>query len=428
MKNVIVLSISVFFTTAVFAQVKINAELKTLINQSFTYFPKVKEIENTLNTAEEKLQLTTLNKMPDVSFSTAYNFIMPKISFPINGKEFQFAPTNNIAASVGSSYTLFDFGRLKATIVKSKTDIQVAKDNIQLVKSQLANQISVIYYNIVYLQKAMSIQDSVINYFKENKMMVENKVKSGEMINIDVLNLQANIDGEENKKIDLNNSLKNQFSLLEFTTGSKITSGNIFDFNIDAINSVASVDVAQQNNPEFQLAKDKILLAQKEVNIVKLNSKPTIGLHAATGFRNGFVPEVNNLKFNYMAGFTFSLPIYSFGKTKEQIKFQQGFVKQNELAQISLTSNYKKDIEQSMIDVNTNIERIKNTESQLAATKMAQQLTTARYKNGVATYLDVTAAATNVQKAALSHLQYEYQLCLAKIELAKLLGYQFWNN
>ena len=134
MKNVIVLSISVFFTTAVFAQVKINAELKTLINQSFTYFPKVKEIENTLNTAEEKLQLTTLNKMPDVSFSTAYNFIMPKISFPINGKEFQFAPTNNIAASVGSSYTLFDFGRLKATIVKSKTDIQVAKDNIQLVK------------------------------------------------------------------------------------------------------------------------------------------------------------------------------------------------------------------------------------------------------------------------------------------------------
>ena len=68
------------------------------------------------------------------------------------------------------------------------------------------------------------------------------------------------------------------------------------------------------------------------------------------------------------------------------------------------------------------------SESQLQAAKQAQQIITSRYKNGVATYLDVTAAATNVEKAAFSKLQYEYQLCIAKIELARLLGVEYWNK
>ena len=34
-------------TTITMAQVKVNTELKSLITQSFSYFPKVKEVENT---------------------------------------------------------------------------------------------------------------------------------------------------------------------------------------------------------------------------------------------------------------------------------------------------------------------------------------------------------------------------------------------
>ena len=122
------------------------------------------------------------------------------------------------------------------------------------------------------------------------------------------------------------------------------------------------------------------------------------------------------------------MPLYNFGKTKQQVKLQETVVKQQELAQNTLAGTYKKDIEQALTDIKTNIERIRNTRSQLDAAKTAQQITASRYKNGVATNLDVTAAATNVQKAALTQLQYDYQLCLAKVELAKLLGYEYWGK
>jgi len=418
----------IYASNPLMAQVKVNTELKDFINQSFTYFPKVKEVENTVKTAEEKLTLTELNGKPNIDFDANYAYVKPKIEIPLGGQEFQFAPVHNLETSVTGSYALYDFGRIKANVVKAKNDIQLAKHSTEFVKAQLANQVSVIYYNIVYLQKAISIQDSVIRFYEENKQLTENKLKNGDALKIDVMNLQTNIDAEENRKVDLINSLDKQFNLLEYTTGLKKANAYTFDFDVNFLNADEGTSLAQKSNPEFMLAEDKIKQAKQEVEIAKLSDKPRVDVHAATGFKNGYFPNVNEITFNYNAGLSFTMPLYNFGRTKQQVKLQQSMVKQNELSQITLISNYRKDIEQALTDIKTNIERIRNTKSQLEAAKTAQQITASRYKNGVATNLDVTAAATNVQKAALTQLQYDYQLCLAKVELAKLLGYEYWKK
>jgi outer membrane protein len=41
------------------AQVQANSELKSLINKSFAYYPKVKEVENTVTTAKQKLDVVS---------------------------------------------------------------------------------------------------------------------------------------------------------------------------------------------------------------------------------------------------------------------------------------------------------------------------------------------------------------------------------
>jgi hypothetical protein len=409
-------------------QVKTNSELKKLINESFGYFPKVKEVENTVNIATENFQSVSLSKNPDIKFNTGYNYIMPEISFPINGKEIMFQPVNNVAASVGSNYTLFDFGKLKASVEKSKLGIKIAKENTALVKSGLANQIAAVYYNIVYFQKAIALQDSLIQFYLSSKQLAENKLKNGEALQLDILSLQANIDAEKNNKIDLESGLKKQQNLLNYITGTEKIGGKEFDFDIESIDVETGISIAQQNNPVFKIAGDQITQSKNEIDIIKLQNKPNIAVNAATGIRNGYVPDVNELRFNYMAGISFVFPIYSFGKTKQQIKLQETYVKQNELSKMSLASSYKKDIEQAKVDVNNNTEKIKNVSSQIDAASMARKITFSRYQNGVATYLDVMAAATQVQKATLAQLQYQYQLCVSKITLANLLGYEYWNN
>jgi len=215
-------------------------------------------------------------------------------------------------------------------------------------------------------------------------------------------------------------------NLLEYTTGIKQNTGKAFDFEINLTDANAALSVAQTSNIDFLLAKDKIKQSQSDLEIAKLGDKPFIALNAGAGVKNGYVPDVAEMRFNYAAGVSFTVPIYNGGKTKQQIKLQQNIVKQNELAVESLSSNYKKDIEQALTDIQSNYERINNTKGQTEQAVYAQQLAATRFKNGVGTNLELTNASTNVQRALLTTLQYEYQLCLAKVELARLMGYQYW--
>ena len=411
------------------AQVQVNNNLKSLINQSFGYFPKVKEVENLIVTAKEKLDISQ-NNQPTVDGNASYNFVMPKISLPlqVNGetKDFQFVPVHNVNANVTSSYVLFDFGRLKANVEKAKYELQFAEHNVDFVKSQLANQVAVIYYNIVYLHKAISIQDSVLNYLNENKKIIESKLKNGDAIKIDILNIEAQFDAEQNRKIDLQNSLQKQLNLLNYTTGANnIAEGN-FDFEITLKDASTALYEAQQNNVDYILAKDRISQALSDENIAKLGTKPSVNIGAGIGIKNGYVPKVNDPKFNYDAGIALKIPIYDGGKTKRQVKLAQTIVHQNELSVETLNSTYKKDIDQALTDIYSNLERIKNTEGQVEQAKAAETLAASRFKNGVGTNLEITNASTNVQRAELTRLQYQYQLCLAKLEIARLAGYQYW--
>ena len=425
MKQIFIASLLMTVAFGSQAQVTANSELKTFINQSFSYFPRIKEVENTVTTAKQKLDISSINS-PTVDASVAYRFVQPKIQIPLGGKDFQFAPVHSLDGHADVNYMLFDFGRLKANIERSKTDIQYAEHNVAYAKYQLASQVSTIYYSVVFLQHAISIQDSVLSFLTKNKTFVENKFKNGDALKIDVLSIQTQIDAEENRKVDLQNSLQKQLNLLAYTTGQKQSSGNTFDFDIPLKDIEAAVAEAQANNPDFLLAKDKVKQAQNDVSVTQLGAKPSVVVGAESGIKNGYVPSVNELRFNYNAGVALKIPIYEGGRTKKQVALSQTLLKQNELAIETLNNTYRKDLEQALTDLTSNLERIKNTEGQIGQAKYANKLAESRFQNGVGTNLELTNATTNLQRAELTKLQYQYQLCLAKVELARLMGYKYW--
>ncbi|HNP24294.1 MAG TPA: TolC family protein [Panacibacter sp.] len=410
-------------------QVQANDELKSLITQSFSYFPKVREAENNIAIAQDKLAIAEINN-PTVDGLASYRFVQPKVTIPIQSgsevKDFQFFPVNNVNAEIDANYLVFDFGKLKANVEKAKTELKYAEHNVDYIKNQLANQVATIYYNIVYLQKGMAIEDSVIAFLDENKRVISSKLANGDALKIDLLNVQVNIDAEQNRRLDLKNSLDKQLNLLAYTTGLTSIKGLKFDFDVALHDAVSALSAAQTNNLEYVLARDRIQQAQQDLNIVQSANKPNLLLGANAGFKNGYVPNVNAVRFNYAAGVTFKIPIYDGGKVKQQTKLSESIIKQNQLSVQTLDNTFTKDIQQALTDINSNIERIKNTEGQIEQARIAEELSSSRFKNGAGTNLEITDASSNRKRAEFTRLQYEYQLCVAKIELAKLLGYQYW--
>jgi len=129
MKKIFLLFVVVFAAAGqLSAQIKINGELKDLINHAFGYFPNLKEAQNNVTVAQQKLDLAKLNNLPTVSGQASYTYIQPKIVLPFpsgpNGEveDFQFAAVHDYGAAINGSYTLLDFGRLKANVEKAKTE------------------------------------------------------------------------------------------------------------------------------------------------------------------------------------------------------------------------------------------------------------------------------------------------------------------
>jgi outer membrane protein len=410
------------------AQVQVNSELKNIINQSFTYYPRVQEAQNLIDIAEKRLDVAKTN-LPTVDFNGSYEYVQPKITLPLqvdNEKvNFQFAPVNNVNTNISAEYLLMDFGRLKANIDRAKTDLKYAHDNVLDVQTQLASQVSSIYYNIIYFRKAVTVEDSILNYLNANKKVAEDKLKNGDAIRLDVLNLQSQIDIEVNLRADLLNNLQKQITLLQYTTGNANINSNAFDFDLPLQTHEDAFATAKASAPEFILAKDRIEQAKADLNIVRQTDKPSVALNGSAGVKNGYVPNVNEMRFNYAGGVSLRIPIYN-GKTRKEMAVAETQIKQNQLAQQTLENDYQENIQQALTDIQTTTEKLKNTQSQIENAKAAVQIASSRYLNGIGLNTDITDAAVNMQRALLTNLRYQYQLAQAKVEYARVTGLKYW--
>jgi len=408
--------------TSSMAQSLINGELKNLLNQSLQYFPKVKEVQQSVQLAEDKLTLTELNKYPDITMDASYAYVQPKIEVAFGEKTFQFAPVHNVSGALNGSYTLFDFGRLESAIQKAKLELQTSKHVAEQLKHSLFFQISQLYYQIIYAKKAIDIQNQVLQLLTENKTIIETQLKNGNAIQLDLLTIQSKIDNELNRKIDLETNLQKLLNLLNYATGVNTIKETQLSVSLKNYTSEEAMQMALIHNPSIAIAKDKVNVSKADVAITKLNERPYVGMKASVGSRNGYLPQINDPRFNYNAGIGFSVPLFNGGKTKQQIKIQERSLALSETNVVAQIHDFEKDIQAALIDIQSNQARIKNAATQIEQAALAQKLSVSKLKNGTVTPIEITSTNADYQRALLNQLQYQYQLCNAQLELIKLMG------
>lgn len=414
------------------AQVATNNDLKNLINQSFSYFPRFKELEQAVTINEQKVDLAATANKPVLNAVGNYTYVAPVAEIPFpdgngNTKIVKFQPNHNINGGVQIIAPIYDFGKTKLEIERARQDVQQAKTNIEYSKAQLAAQVANIYYTIIYLQQAITVQDSVISVLEANRKLMEDKFKRGDALRLDVLTIQNNIDLEQNRKTDLQNQLQKQNNLLQFATGQNAPPATqTFDFSVPVQSDSNALHIAQANNYDYVLAQQRIKAAELDVAIARLGNKPVLTANGQGGVRNGYQPNIGEIRPNYSLGVNVSVPLYNGGRTKKQVTLAESVVKQNQLAVESLNNQYQRDIQQALTDVRSNQERLNTVQEQINIAKEALRVTQTRYTNGIATNVDLLNANSNLQRVQLAQIQYQYQLTLAEVELARLMGVKYW--
>jgi outer membrane protein len=182
-----------------------------------------------------------------------------------------------------------------------------------------------------------------------------------------------------------------------------------------------------QLNPDLLAADQRIASAAADAKLAQRNKLPNLSLQAAAGFRNGYQPDINEIRFNYLAGVTLNVPIFQGRRIRQNILVSQKAVELNEINKNNLTLTLQKDWQSAVADFTTYQQQLGNSKSQVEASQEALRLTQIRYDRGVATYVDLVFASANYQRSLLNELQLQYQSSLAQTEMARIQGIKFWE-
>jgi outer membrane protein TolC len=383
--------------------------------------------------SEEKVDLAKTGYVPSMNASFTYNYISPvgTATFPTGPSTFQtiqFQPNHNMNANLALNYVVYDFGRLQSTIQKSKQDVQLSTDNLEFQKTQLAAQVCQFYYGMIFIARSIAIQDSILAVLNENKKLVQTRLNNGDALQLDLLNIESSISQENIRKTDLTSSYQKQIIFLKYLTGIdgiSVANQN-FDYAVEEKNTSAYLESSLSNGYEFNMANDRLNMFKTDLRAIRSQFFPYISINAGAGVRNGYQPDTNEMRFNYIAGAGITVPILDAVKNKQQIRITKAIIQQQELNIAGLENTYRKDIELVMADISAGKEKLNEMEDQVEATREALRITNVRYANGTSTYLELINAAYMVQKVWMQRVQIEYNLCLANVELARLSGVKFY--
>jgi outer membrane protein len=405
------------------------AQLSELINKAITNYPKLKEANEYVNLSEAKKDLAYGVYMPIISGDASYRYSKPtpSISFPIGQgvyQEIQFIPANNYDMGLKIQQPIWDFGRSGANIQKSKSDILTSKDNLESAKNNLAYQVAQVYFGIVFLNKSVDVQNEQIKLLEANEKLISDKIKSGDALKFDLLSTQVKKNTAQNRLVDLQTQLKKQYDLLNMLTGN-----SDYDYITakEADSNLLKTDVVSaDNNLDIKVLNDRLATANWDIKIAKRGWLPQLVASASAGYKNGYVPDINKLLFNYNAGVGLNIPIFSSARPNYQTKIAKINLQANTYALEAQKLSLNKDIAQAKNDVAATESKLKNYELQLEQANEALSLADVRYKGGVLTSLELLTAQTNLQDAQFGKIQLEYNLLLSRLDLNRIGAVKFW--
>ncbi len=336
------------------------------------------------------------------------------------------APANNYNVNVVVNQQIYDFGKRDASVELVKSFKQSASDNVDLIKSDLSYQTLQVFYSILFLKKSVEVKDTQISALTEHLQVTNKKIESGSSTDYDALSTQVRISQAQSEKIEVLNQLKQQEIILNKLLGTaQDTILNITgDFsppestqNLDSL-----LNVAFGKRYELKLAEDELNTSHLQENLAGLGNMPSLNATLSYGIKNGYEPNLDALRGNWLAAVSVRVPIFNGFLTRNKENEAKVNRTVSEFNITSLKRNITSDVQQALSNLNSGLEKLHSTLTQINFAEETVQRAEARYNSGVGTNLDVLDAETSLAQARLFYLQDLYRSILSSFQLKRAVG------
>jgi outer membrane protein TolC len=338
---------------------------------------------------------------------------------------FQLYPENNYSAAVNYRQVIYDFGRTRTNIDIENEGRIIVEKTLDQVKQQMALATINNFYTLAYLQHAIKIQDEQLSTLQEHLNYIETLKSTGSATDYQVLSTKVRISTAESQKSDLIAALAIQQAYLCSLTG-KSDWIPVVKEELDTPAPIATGDsllnFAYNNRDEMAINREKAVLAELKYKLIKTLDKPIINFVASGGAKNGYLPDLNQLKANYAAGVGISVPIFDGRKTKYNLLQAKSAINSLNFEDEGNRRRITSDITEAKEYAFSAMQKEQQFKLQLDQAQEAYSLAEISFRSGTITNLELLDANTAVSESRLMLLKARIDYAVSIYRLKTALG------
>jgi len=164
-------------------------------------------------------------------------------------------------------------------------------------------------------------------------------------------------------------------------------------------------------------------------SVQKLTDKgnlPFITVGGTTGFQNGYLPDLDEFKFNYAAFAKVTVPLFQGFKVKHEKQIAKIKVENSKwhLKEVVTKLNTKLSFAEESLE--NSYEQYENNKILIHQAEISVQQARKKYDNQLITNLDLLDIEVILAGAQLSLLESEYKCIIAQYKLQQAKGIKIW--
>jgi outer membrane protein TolC len=387
----------------------------------------LREAEDAIVVIKARVDQLKSGLLPNVRGDASYSRIGPVEEFTFPGfGTFQLFPANNYDIHAGVRQLLYDGKRTKESIALAESQVESAMDRWELLKRDLAFQTVQLCDSILFLRESLRVQSDHVKALSDHLDITRKKVAAGTATELEVLNTQVRVVAAQNQVVDLQNMIEKQTlglqQLMKLEDQALLELSGEFRYQPMPLDADELIRVALRQRPETQSIQNLMKSAGIEVRLASLTHLPVISANVLFGAKNGYIPNLDTVKLNFVAALSASFSIFDGHLGRAQKMQATANLKTLEDRNQELEVMIKTEVRQAISDVRASDQKLKAVEVNIEQAKKAMAYAQARYEAGTITNLDLLDTEDALTEAEFAKLRALYQFVLSKLTLQRAVG------
>ena len=389
--------------------------------------PTVKIADQTIETKKYAKKGTYAALWPEISASATYQRYIEKPSFHIMGQTLRMGTTNNINGGFSAAMPLIN-AQLWKSLKLSALDVELAVEQARSSRIDMVEQVSKAYFQVLLAKDSYNVYKRVYDNAVENHKIVEKKYAVGAVSEYDFIRSQVSVSNAEPNVFNAENTIVVALWQLKALLGLDLEKdidcvGTLADYEAD-ITSQIEVAGLENNSTmkQFDIQEDMLLQALKVKRAANIPS-----LAASINYMWNAMDETMALAhYRWMgsstAAFSLSIPIFSGGKRRAEIKQAKIELSKLKLQRENTERQLRTAAMSYYSNMLTNVKQYHASSENISQAKRGYEIAVKRYEVGGGTLVDVDNSQLAYTQAELSRSTAIYDYLVNRVSMAKIQG------